>query len=152
MDVLTQFIVFTLDDLRLGLELSCVDRVIPIIETKPLPKAPEIITGVINLHGKIIPVADIRKRIGLTPKATDLNDKLIIANTSKRKIAVIADSVGSVVDALERDITPAQDVLPGLSHVEGIIRLNDGIVLIHNLDKFLSIEEEAMLNEAIEKQ
>ena len=43
----------------------------------------------------------------------------------------------------------AEHVLPGLGHVEGIIKFEDGLILIHDLDKFLSLEEEASLDLAL---
>ncbi len=62
---LNLYIVFTLDEQRYALHLSAVERVICVVEITPLPKAPEIVLGIINVGGQIIPVIDMRKRFRL---------------------------------------------------------------------------------------
>ncbi len=82
---------FLLDDQRYALHLDVVERVIPAVEITPLPKAPEIVLGLINIRGKIIPVLNIRRRFRLPDRETELTDHFIIANTSKRTVALPAD-------------------------------------------------------------
>ena len=65
-----QILIFTLDQLSYALPLPAVVKVIHALEIRHLPKAPEIISGIINVKGQIIPVADIRKRFGLAELAT----------------------------------------------------------------------------------
>ena len=79
-----QIVVFTLDEQLYGLPLQAVDKVIHVVEIRHLPKAPEIITGIINIKGKIIPVVDIRKRLELATHEIDPDDRLIITDTGKR--------------------------------------------------------------------
>jgi len=74
-----QLIVFTLDAQRYALHLSAVERAIRMVEITPLPKAPEIVIGVVNIHGAVIPVLNIRKRFRLPEREPDLGDQLIVA-------------------------------------------------------------------------
>ena len=92
---------FLLDDQRYALHLGVVERVIPAVEITPLPKAPEIVLGLINIRGKIIPTLNIRRRLQLPERETELNDHFIIANTSKRTVALPAESVGGVIQISE---------------------------------------------------
>ena len=78
-----QILVFTLDELSYALSLSIVVRVIHSMEIRHLPKAPENILGIINVKGRIIPVADIRKYFGLMAHEIDQDDQLIITDTEK---------------------------------------------------------------------
>ncbi len=144
-----QLVVFTLDNQRFALPLSIVERAIRIIEIVPLPKAPEIVMGVINLHGKIIPVVNIRKRFHLPQREISLNDQLIISNTKKRPLAILVDSVLGVFEFPEKKIISADKILPDIEYVEGVAKLEEGIILIHDIDKFLSLEEEKAIDEAI---
>jgi len=73
-----QIVVFTLDEQLFALPLIVVLKVIHALEIRHLPEAPEIISGIINVRGKIIPVVDIRKRLGILTREIDLNDRLII--------------------------------------------------------------------------
>ena len=144
-----KLVVFRLDEQQYALRLSAVHRVVRMVEITPLPKAPEIVRGVIDMQGNIIPVVNIRKRFRLPDREVRMNDQLIIAYTSKRTVAIAADAVESVVE--HTGIVPAEEVAPGLEYVEGVTRLEDGIVLIHDLDRFLSLDEEKLLDDAMKE-
>lgn len=142
-------VVFTLDDQNYALHLAAVERIVLAVEVIPLPNAPEIIIGVINVRGAIIPVVNIRRRFRILEREPSPADKFVIAKTVRRVVALVADSVVDVVEVSENDIIAPKDIVPGTSYLDGIVRLEDGIVLIHDLDKFLSLEEEAMLDETL---
>ena len=149
MNTSIQLVVFTLDNQRFALPLSTVERAIRIMEIVHLPTAPEIVMGVINLHGKIIPVVNIRNRFRLPQREINLNDQLIISNTKKRPLAILIDSVLGVFEFPEKRIVSADKILPDIEYIEGVAKLEEGIILIHDIDKFLSLEEEKALNDAI---
>jgi len=142
-------VIFTLDGGRYALSLSAVERVLLTVEVFPLPKAPEIVLGVVNIQGRIVPVFDVRKRFRLPQREMSLSDQLIVAQTSKRTVALLADAVGGVVEYPEQKVVAADRILPGLDYVEGVAKLEDGLVLIHDLEKFLSLEEEKTLDNAL---
>jgi purine-binding chemotaxis protein CheW len=146
-----QLVVFALEDQRYALHLSAVERIVRAVEMTPLPKAPEIVIGVINVQGRIIPVFNIRRRFHLPEREIELSDQLIIANTARRTVALVVDTVDGVIERLSEEVTPADQVLPRIEYVEGIVKLENGLVLIHDLDKFLSIDEGTKLDEAVNK-
>jgi len=145
-------VVFTLDNQRYALHLSAVDRTVRMVEITPLPKAPEIVLGVITVNGKIVPVLDIRRRFGLAERRTGLSDHLIIARTVKRTVALVVDGANDVIERQAEEIIPPDAILPGMEHVGGVVKLEDGMVFIHDLDGFLSLEEEQALDAAIEQE
>ena len=115
------------------------------VEVTPLPKAPEIVLGVIDLQGTIIPVMSMRKRFGLPEPETSLSDQLIVADTATRSVALVVNSVAGVVERTAEEVTHTEKIVPGAQYVEGMTRLEDGILFIHNLDRFLSKKEEQEL-------
>ena len=144
-----QIVVFTLDELFYALPLPTVIKVIHAIEIRHLPEAPEIISGIINVKGQIIPVVDIRKRFGLAERGIDLNDRMIIADSGKRQVALLADTVTDI-----RDLKPGQQVtagksLPFAEHLKGVAKIDDELILIYDLEKFLSLDEEKKLEKAL---
>ncbi|MHB8581245.1 MAG: chemotaxis protein CheW [Ignavibacteriaceae bacterium] len=144
-----QIVVFKLDEQRYALRLSAVERIVQAVEITPLPKAPAIVLGVINVGGKIIPVVNIRKRLNFKEREIQLNDQFIIAKTLKRNIVLSVDEVTGLIECPDQGIILPDNVLPNLKYVDGIIKLSDGLVLIHDLDKFLSLEEEELLNNSL---
>ena len=141
-----QLVVFTLDEQRYALHLPSVERAIHMIEITPLPSAPGIVIGVVNVHGAVVPVLNIRKRFRLSEREPDLGDQLIIAHTAKRMVALVVDSVNDVVAFPAGELVAPETILPQLEHLEGVIKLDDGMIFIQDLDAFLSLEEERALD------
>jgi purine-binding chemotaxis protein CheW len=144
-----QIVVFSLDELLYALPLPAVVKVIHAIEIRSLPKVPEIISGIINVKGQIIPVADIRKRFGLAAHEIDPDDRLIIADTGKRQVAIPVDSVTGIRDLAPRQLAVARETLPFAEHLRGVAKIDNELILIYDLEQFLSLDEEKELEQAM---
>jgi purine-binding chemotaxis protein CheW len=144
-----RLLVFALDDLRYGLLISSIERVVRIVEITRLPRAPAIVCGIVNFAGNIIPVVDIRKRFNLPSRDVRLSDQLILARTARRSVALRVDRVESLAECNDKEFVAADAVLTGLEYVRGVAKLENGIVLIHDLDTFLSLDEEENLRTAL---
>lgn len=140
---------FMLDDWTCALPIAAVERTYRAVAVTPLPKAPDIVMGIVNVRGMVQPVIDLRRRFQLPPRPLSPNDHLIIGHTSRRSIALVVDSLADVVECTQQDIAAADDILPGMEFVSGIARLKDGMILIHDLDRCLSLEEETALDQAM---
>lgn len=145
-----QLVVFMLSDRRYGLPLSAVERIVPVVDITCLPKAPDIVLGVVNVQGRVLPVISVRRRFCLPEREIALTDQMVLARAVRRPVALVVDSVTGVLEYSEQEAVGAQDVLPDLQYVEGVVKLDDGLILIHDLDTFLSLEEEADLDRALE--
>jgi purine-binding chemotaxis protein CheW len=144
-----QIVVFTLDELLYALPLPTVVKVIHAVEIRHLPEAPEIISGIINVKGRIIPVADIRKRFGLEEREIDPDDRIIIADTGKRHIAILVDTVTGIRDLAPRQMAVTKETLPFAEHLRGVAKIDDELILIYNLEQFLNLDEEKELEQAL---
>jgi purine-binding chemotaxis protein CheW len=149
--MLNQLVAFTLNRQPYALRLASVRQVLRMVEITPLPKAPEIVLGVVSLRGVVVPVLSIRRRLGLTEIEANLSDQLIVADSSRRIVAVVVDAVIGVVERSIEEITEAERIVPGAQYVEGIANLDKDILFIHNLDLFLSKPEESQLHDALAK-
>jgi purine-binding chemotaxis protein CheW len=144
-----QVVGFALEGWNYAVNLAAVARIVHVVEVVPLPKAPEIVLGVINVSGRIIPVVDLRRRFRLPPRETELYDHLVIARTSKRELAFLADTVNGVLEYPEEEMTAADRIVPGLEYLQGVLKLKDGLLFIHDLERFLSLDEEESLQRAL---
>lgn len=142
-------VLFTLDESRYALYLADVARVVRAVEITPLPKAPEIVLGVINWQGKIIPVVDIRKRFRLPARETGPDDRFIIARTARRQVALAADSVAGIRELTGQERISAAQEIPFAEYVKCVAKIDGGLVLIYDLERFLSLEEEQKLDAAL---
>lgn len=146
-----KLVVFDIEGQRYALPLNDVERVLPMVAVSPLPKAPAIALGVINLHGQIIPVVDIRRRFNLPPRDYGLAAHLVVARTIRRTLTLPVDEVLGVKEVTAAVVTPSDAVLPGIDHVAGIVALADGLLFIHDLEAFLSLDEERRLTDALKE-
>lgn len=144
-----KLVTFVLDRQRYALDLSSVEKVVHAVEVTPLPKAPDIISGVINMQGRVVPVFNIRKRFGLPEREITPDDRMIIANTSGRTVSLAVDQVEGIMDHSGRERILPGKILPEMEYVEGVVKLEDGMVFIHDLDRFLSLTEEKALDDAL---
>lgn len=142
-------VVFHLSNRRYAVDLAAVERVARIVDITPLPHAPEVVVGVIDVHGRVTPVVNVRKRLGLPERALSLSDRLLVARTAQRTVALVADAVSGVIAAPSERIAAAQTIVSGVKYLAGVLKLDDGLVLIHDLTRFLSLEEEAQLDIAL---
>jgi purine-binding chemotaxis protein CheW len=142
-------VIFSLDGQRYALPLGRVQRCIRVVAITPLPEAPAIVLGIIDLAGMIIPVINIRRRFELPPRDASLSDHLIVATTGKRTVALLVDETKGVIEARSESYSPAGEVLPGLELVDGAVKLEDGLILIHDLERLLSLEEETAIDRAL---
>lgn len=147
-----QFVVFRLDVQRYALALASVDRIVRAVALTPLPKAPDIVLGVIDVGGGVLPVLNLRRRFGLPERDIRLTDQFLIARTSRRPVVLVVDEVQEVTVRMDSRIVDPAQIVPGLRHVHGVVRLGDGLVLIHDLDTFLSLDEMHALDEAMERE
>jgi purine-binding chemotaxis protein CheW len=144
-----QLLVFCLDERLYALHLAQVNRVIRAVDATPLPQAPDIVLGAIDLQGEIVPLLNIRKRFGFDSRDVGVDDQFIIATTSQRTVALAVDRVKEVVERPAEQVVAAQKFLSKLDQIEGVIQLDDGLTLIHDLEKFLSLNEQHDLAQAL---
>jgi len=145
-----QFVVFTLGEQRYALRLSAVDRVVLMVQITMLRKAPDVVLGVVNVQGRVLPVISLRRRFRLPERELGLNDQLVVAHTARRAVALAVDAVTGVVECSERELVAPQSIVSAAENLAGIIKREDGLILVHDLDAFLSREEENFLDQALE--
>jgi purine-binding chemotaxis protein CheW len=145
-----QIMVFRLDDLRLGLPLASVERVVRAAWVEPLPAAPPAIVGVVDIAGRVLPVVDLRHCFARARRAIEAGDCFVLAHTGRRTVVLQLDAVDGLAAYAAHAAVPAGSVAPGLAHVSGVVKLADGLVLIEDLGQLLSLDDERLLEEALD--
>ena len=145
-----QLLLFSLDGQRYGLELPVVERVVRAVELEALPGAPKVIRGIFSLSGALVPVGDLRRRLGLPERDIALSDCIVIVWAGSQRLGVLVDGETDVVTCAAGDVVPTGAIFRGGDLVEGVAQLGNGIVLVNNLAKFLTIAEQLSLREALD--
>lgn len=141
-----QLVVFTLDEQLYALQLAAIERVVRAVAVTPVPKAPVIVLGLIDVRGRMLPVVSLRHRFGLPDREIDLSDQFIIAHTATRPVVIVVDAVVEVVEIAEQQMVAREEIFPGLAYVRGVAKLGDSLVFIHDLDAVLTYDEEQTLD------
>ena len=130
-----QMVLFMLDDQTFGLPIVTVERIVRVVEITGLPNAPKNIMGVVNVHGHVTPVLNLRYCLGLPQRALGLLNLLIISSVSEKSVAFVADSVIGVFRASISSIKKESPT------IENMIRCNDQLIMvIHDLGCFMALD------------
>ncbi len=142
------YLCYTIDDISLGMPLHCVDRVIRAVAVKPIPNPPRNIHKLIDFFGEIIPVINLRRRLGLKETNISSDQIFILITTEIRKLALTADAASGVISFPASGLIQPGKLDSGFE-ATGIYRTEEGIILIYDPEKFLTAEEEIQLEAAI---
>lgn len=136
---------------RFALPLGCVRRVVPSARPTPLPGAPDIVAGILNVGGELVTVVDFFCRAGLPLSPIHPSQRLLMIDMAGFLVGFMVDEVHGVT-VRELDGRPGvPEQLAGADFVETIVRLDDGLCIIVDPEKFLFDEERIQLGEALEK-
>lgn len=144
-----QLLVFVLRGQRHAVLLAQVERVVSAAQVTPVPHAPAIVLGVIDLHGRIVPVLDVQRRANCATPELQLSDQFLIIRSRLRTVALLVAETHGVV---ERDAAAVSRLGPPLScpdRSDGVVRLDDGLAVIDDVETFLSAHESRLLDEAM---
>ncbi|HTR79281.1 MAG TPA: chemotaxis protein CheW [Gemmatimonadaceae bacterium] len=140
---------FDLAQYRLALLVESTREVLRAVWIEPLPQAPPDVEGVINVRGTLIPVIDLRERLGLPPEPIALDQHMIIADAGPRRVALRVDRALDV-RSVAADAIDESSAVDGLGpQISGIARLDDGLLIIADLDRFLSGSDGVRVDAAI---
>jgi purine-binding chemotaxis protein CheW len=130
-----------------------IDKVMQIImpqKITPLPKVPSFINGVINLRGLVIPLMDLRKRLGV--EFSSLKEKILIIKINGEKMGLLVDDVREIVNIEKEHVVNPPTIFKGLKpeYLLSIVKINDRLIVILNLNNLLTSEEKILLEESKE--
>jgi purine-binding chemotaxis protein CheW len=126
-----QFSTFFVADLFFGVDVLNVQEVLRFQQMTPVPQAPRVIEGLINLRGQIVTAIDMRRRLGLPPRAGDKSPMNMVVRTSDGAVSLLVDEIGDVLDmdaaTYERppeNLDPAaREIIRGVYKLEGRLLL-----------------------------
>src|SRR4051812_48964203 len=93
-----QFLLFTLEGQRYALRLDTVERIVRAAEITPLPNAPAVVLGVLDVEGEVLPVLSLRRRLRLAERDITPADNFLIARTEQRRVVLVVDEAKGVLE------------------------------------------------------
>jgi purine-binding chemotaxis protein CheW len=135
-----KMLTFSLGNVFYGVDVNQVREVKNFEGATPVPYAPHYVKGVTNLRGEVIPVIDLRKRIGLNDKKENEDPGIMMIVQDKHPIGVIVDSVIEVLTLRKKDIDAnPESLITGRSDgVIGVAKHNKDLIVLLDVLKVLS--------------
>ncbi|HOQ38293.1 MAG TPA: chemotaxis protein CheW [Acetivibrio sp.] len=139
-----QYVVFKLGKEDYGIDIQKVTTIERMMPTARVPKTPDFIKGVINLRGDIVPIMDLRLRLGLPAVPETEDTRSIILKEDDVTFGIIVDEVDEVLQLTDDSIENIGNITTDLSEdfLMGVGKVNDRIVIILNIEKLAQINEE----------
>jgi len=146
-----QLVGFGVASEKFGVDILMVQEILRSAEVTAVPNSPEFVEGVLNLRGNIVPVIDLRKRLNLYDEnSSQKKSWVLILNIDNRVVGFIVDHVTEVLKIEEDSVESAPDIIvAGLEsqYIQGVCKINDGLIIILDFDLVLFNEEQKVLGE-----
>ena len=145
-DLSGRYLTFYVGDIIYGIELSHVLEIIQMQPITGIPAVPYYIKGVINLRGKIVPVIDIRRKLGIEEIEYGSRTCIIVVTIQEMQVGLIVDSVSEVitVDTEQFTAPPEFGIGSAERYLSGISRINNRVVLNLDCNKFFASDLNTM--------
>lgn len=135
------------DQMRLGFRLEDFVEVVPRVRIEQVPELNPPTLGLMRYRGQVIAVIGLRERLSCPQRRPLLSDHFVILRTPRRILAVVADRAMSV-----RAVDPSRMTSPPEPHtrIDGVALLDDGLLLVVDVDALLSPQEEQQIDQALQ--
>lgn len=133
---------FFLDREEYGVDVRLVQEIIRVSEITPVPRAPEFIRGVINLRGRIIPVVDLKRKLGLGEFRQARASRIVVVKLRERLIGLLVDGASQVlkVPLSVIEAAPEEIVEIDQNFIRGVAKLEARLIILIDLPKVLQLE------------
>jgi purine-binding chemotaxis protein CheW len=147
-----KYLTFSLAGEEYGIGILKIKEIIGMMPITPVPKTPGYVKGVINLRGKVIPVADLRLKFGMPEMGyTDRTCIVVVEIEGGRGpvlMGIVVDSVSEVLNIRGGEIedTPAFGTRMDTDYILGMAKMGGGVKILLDIDKVLKSEEGNILD------
>jgi len=139
-----QLVVFKLGREEYAISILQVQEIKKVTDITRVPHTPDYIKGVMNLRGSVLPVIELKKRLGLVLEDYTDDTRIIIVKVADVSVGMIVDAVSEVMAISQQNIESSSNVVGGIAetYVSGVGKLNNRLIIILNLEAVIGINQE----------
>lgn len=140
-----QYVGFLVGNELYGVSITQVQEIIRCGHLTRVPQAPAFIAGVLNLRGRVLPVVDLRKRLGLPARDYDASTRIVVVDVRGKAVGLAVDAVREVLAIPESDIAPGPPLQAGVytELVCGTGKVGQGLIILLDINNLLAPGEES---------
>ena len=135
-------VTFYLDREEYGVDVRQVQEIRRVGDITTVPRAPEFVRGVINLRGRILPVLDMKKKLGLGEVAESRAARIVVVRVRERLLGLLVDGASQVpkIPVSRIEPPPEEVVERGGDYIRGVAKLDDRLIILVDLERLLAYE------------
>ena len=139
-----RYATFSVADMFCGIEVEQVQEVLKRQDMTPVPLAPDVVQGLINLRGQIVTAIDLRRRFRLPERPDGQQPMNIVLRCDGGAVSLLVDEIGDVIEVDKREYEPPPSTMDPFHRevVESVFKLEGKLLLTLDTAKVLSIDAE----------
>jgi len=144
-----QLVTFRIGNEEFGFDIFKVKEINRMLNITQIPNSQSSVKGVVNLRGSVIPVISLREKLNFSEVEYDNNTRIIVVEYKNKNIAFIVDQVSEVlrIDSSIIEKPPEMTTSVESAYINGVAKLENRLLILLDLDKILTSEEEGVLEE-----
>jgi len=131
------FVTFRLGSRLWGVPLDRVERILRMVAIIPVPEEPSWVAGAINMHGRVVPVVHLERRLGGTVREPGLSDRLVVVRTAEDVAALIVDEVTDVAGVPASQVVSPPEPLRESPFLDSVIRRDESLVMVIDVTRLV---------------
>jgi len=141
-----QIVSFRLADETFGVAITKVREIILMCEITQIPQTPHYVRGLINLRSTVIPVIDLRALFGVSEGEQSDASRIMVLQVGTKIVGIVVDGVDEVLRISQDEIAPPPPTVASLGneYLNGLVKLENQLLILLDIDKILGQEEEAL--------
>ncbi|MHB8578583.1 MAG: chemotaxis protein CheW [Ignavibacteriaceae bacterium] len=146
---LLQLVSFMIQNEEFAIDILFVQEINRMLQITKVPNAPAFVSGVVNLRGRVIPVIDLRKKLGMEAKQHDKNTRIVVVEVKEKTVGFIVDAVKEVLRIPASITEPPPELVTGINSefIMAVGKLEDRLITLIDIEKILSNNEAKSLSE-----
>ncbi|MFZ1077468.1 MAG: chemotaxis protein CheW [Nitrosotalea sp.] len=150
-----QAVVFNLIDQKTnkkedyGISIEQVREIRPLESITKVPNAKSYVRGVMNLRGMIVPVIDVKEKLGFSSGTTSQKSRILVADVDGKLTGLLIDEVDQVIRIPTKEIeTNLSGGLESLEYIKGVAKTSGRLIVLLDMQKLLRYDSLISQSEA----
>jgi len=141
-NTLRELITFRIGEQEFCVDIMSVREIRGWTRATSLPQSPDYIKGVINLRGAVLPVVDLRRRLGLGTAEPTPRHVVIVTHIGSRVVGLLVDAVSDILSVTDEQVQPTPDIGCDMvrTFVRGLLALDGRMISLISLERILPEE------------
>lgn len=143
MSNILQLVGFRIEEEFFGVPIGKVKEIVRVPEVTAVPDTPDFLNGVINLRGRVIPVIEMSRRLGVASSGPTKSNRVLVLDLGGSTVGLLVGSVSEILKIEEESVEQKPDLVSSIGgeYVNGIGKLKDRLIVLIDIEKLLSPEE-----------